>query len=1267
MHFPKRVLPLLLASAIFLLAFPGCAWFVIGGVAAGVLAVQAGEEENRPPAVSVTDPVRMKNSPGELHFILIDPDEDACSIIVEVSVDGASFGPATAGPGGDGTLGLASSKRGTPHVFSWDFASDVTPPQANLRIRITPADGEGPGAASVTAPFYAGNDLPVVESIPLAPETVTGTVIVKYTLSDTESDASEIQVQFNRLASGGTWVDAAPDDPTALLNVATAPNPGLEHLYPWDSDAPGNLPDEDGAVNRIRIRASDDGGANWGAWLEASAVLTILNNSAPRLVIDPSDPLQNGLVSMPYTCSDNGSHTVSVLCEYLEAGSSNWKRATAGPGTTPLRFATSPAGVSAGFVWDTRKDGVFSTNVTVRMTPSETGLVGFPDSTNFFIGNDDNDAWRTRAPLPTARKGLAAAVVGGRLWALGGEDNTQASLDTVEVYDPVTDTWSIAAPMPTARSHLACAVAQGKIYAVGGTDGSSALAVTEAYDPATDTWTARAPMSTARSHLAACQAFGLVWAVAGKDGAVTAALESYDPASNTWTARASIPTARANFAVVQEEGILYALGGEDGTLLVPTLEAYDPGTGAWTLVTLIPTQREQLVATSVGGRIYAFGAYASGSGPATVEMYEPFSNTWAVRTAMPTGRWSPACASLAGRIYVLGGANVFTVLDTVETYDPPARTWSAKAPMPAASCELGVVAAGGKVVAAGGWNGSALSTTEVWDPVADAWAAGTAMSAARRGACAASSGRYAFLLGGDNGSVLNTVERYDPAGDQWTGRAPMPTARAWASCAEIGGRIYVVGGTDGSSPLSVLEVFDPVANNWQTLAPMPTARMRLGAACVGGRLFAVGGVDGTAFRAEVEVYDPESGAWAAASPMPTARDSFACASVGGLIFATGGWNGTVLDVSEAFDPVRDAWTVQPRLPSARLHESRAVIGPRFIAAGGWDGSSYLSVTEELFVSLVPVRTDLPALSPERSGASLVIAAGRAFLLGGRNFASTALDAHASFPLAQDVPAAIGTPFTFDSGWASRAVLPSARRDAGAVEHNGRIVLVGGISGTGVTLSDLQRYDPASDAWTALTATLATNRAGHGLARIGNRMYVFGGRNSSAVKLASLEIYNLQTGLWEPGPHASMNQARSNFGHASFEGQLLAFGGEGPGGAVLNAVEKYDPASNVWTVLGNLPEGLAGALCLLESGRLRLFGGEEAGSAMSDRIRTYEHQEDSWRIEKARLPYAARDLAGYAASCTWSHRAANQTREFCLIGGGFDGTAHRDGFFRYATR
>jgi len=102
---------------------------------------------------------------------------------------------------------------------------------------------------------------------------------------------------------------------------------------------------------------------------------------------------------------------------------------------------------------------------------------GSPDgSTNLptVEAYDPASGWSTETPMPTARGGLAVGVINGILYAVGGQlpDISVGSsvAKTLEAFDPATNKWTAKAPMPTGRTLLAAGVVNGVLYAVGGDD-----------------------------------------------------------------------------------------------------------------------------------------------------------------------------------------------------------------------------------------------------------------------------------------------------------------------------------------------------------------------------------------------------------------------------------------------------------------------------------------------------------------------------------------------------------------------------------------------------------------------------------------------------------------------------------------------------------------------------------------------------------------------------------------------------------------------------
>jgi len=116
------------------------------------------------------------------------------------------------------------------------------------------------------------------------------------------------------------------------------------------------------------------------------------------------------------------------------------------------------------------------------------------------------NAWSTLQPLAVARDHLGAATVGGRVHAVTGRDGS-ALKAALEVLDATTGAWTRRADIPTARGGIAAAELSGRLVVLGGEgngfDPAGIFHQTESYDPATDTWRADTPMHTGRHGIGA--------------------------------------------------------------------------------------------------------------------------------------------------------------------------------------------------------------------------------------------------------------------------------------------------------------------------------------------------------------------------------------------------------------------------------------------------------------------------------------------------------------------------------------------------------------------------------------------------------------------------------------------------------------------------------------------------------------------------------------------------------------------------------------------
>lgn len=248
---------------------------------------------------------------------------------------------------------------------------------------------------------------------------------------------------------------------------------------------------------------------------------------------------------------------------------------------------------------------------------------GLGDTNETRLYNIARDRWFTRAPAPLPVRSEGTAVTkGGHFFAIGGRSATV--LADVDRYRPATDTWVSLPDMPTARAGLASAVVGRSIYAIGGRNATGGpcsqapggeIATVERFDIPTQTWHTAAPLPTARSDLAAIAHGGKIYVFGGcvraADFSITflSDVDVYDPRTDTWsTAPRDMPTARAAMYGVGRKGNrVYVIGGWAGGGPLDTNEFYKISADRWGSATPMMTARAEMGVVFRGGRIYTVG------------------------------------------------------------------------------------------------------------------------------------------------------------------------------------------------------------------------------------------------------------------------------------------------------------------------------------------------------------------------------------------------------------------------------------------------------------------------------------------------------------------------------------------------------------------------------------------------------------------------------------------------------------------------------------
>lgn len=117
------------------------------------------------------------------------------------------------------------------------------------------------------------------------------------------------------------------------------------------------------------------------------------------------------------------------------------------------------------------------------------------------IYDASSNTWSLGPSLPKAIEYPVGAALSGKFYVVGGDfvnsSFNDVPSDTLYIYDPATNSWATGAPMPTARTGASAAVAGGKLYVLGGNDSVGSLATVEVYDPASDNWTPGPSLPTA--------------------------------------------------------------------------------------------------------------------------------------------------------------------------------------------------------------------------------------------------------------------------------------------------------------------------------------------------------------------------------------------------------------------------------------------------------------------------------------------------------------------------------------------------------------------------------------------------------------------------------------------------------------------------------------------------------------------------------------------------------------------------------------------------
>jgi hypothetical protein len=579
---------------------------------------------------------------------------------------------------------------------------------------------------------------------------------------------------------------------------------------------------------------------------------------------------------------------------------------------------------------------------------SPSGFLGSPLNTveRAAVNSDGSlGAWQVlTATMNTSREGLAAVVVNGYLYAIGGYDMNSVERAAINP-DGTLGPWQMISSLTTSRWGLTAVEANGYIYAIGGFSLSSVERAAINSDGSLGTWQVISSMLTPCFHNGAVAAGGYIY-VSGQRAAINAD-GSLGPWQ--WTSWTLEPPA-SGAGVVAVQGYLYVVGCQCDSVTCwehtgRTVINPDGSFGPWQIMMSgMSAGRTLFAVVEAGGYLYAIGGYASDPygasyGLSNVERAatSPFSlialSPSAALTDRPTiitadgTNFLPAPTLRLGETITLSTGFISTTTLTVTIPAGLASGWYTATlvdptdRVAALSNALAVYVPLPTPTLAGSSPAQAYSFQAT--PITITGSNFLATSTVRLGHVKLTGLRFVnsttltatVPAGMSGGSYTLTVTNPDSQSTtlpnaftvlhsgngnlgQWQTMTSMTVPRWGCAAVAANGYIYAIGGWDSGSLDSVERAAinpDSSLGPWQVLSStMTIPRDGHAAIAAGGYVYALGGCSQNSCLSSVEraAINPDGslGVWQGVSAMLTPRFQFAAVAVDGYVYAIGGRN-----------------------------------------------------------------------------------------------------------------------------------------------------------------------------------------------------------------------------------------------------------------------------------------------------------------------------------------------------------------------------------------
>jgi N-acetylneuraminic acid mutarotase len=209
---------------------------------------------------------------------------------------------------------------------------------------------------------------------------------------------------------------------------------------------------------------------------------------------------------------------------------------------------------------------------------------------------------------------------------------------------------------------------------------------------------------------------------------------------------------------------------------------------------------------------------------------------------------------------------------------------------------------------------------------------------------------------------------------------------------------------------------------------------------------------------------------------------------------------------------------------------------------------------------------------------------------------------------------------------SLAPLPEPENHIGVVTYHGDLYVFGGYGRwrDAETRSTFYRYDPSVNHWTRMP-NMPEPRAAMASGVIGNQLIVAGGALDSKPR-SDAYSFNFRSNRWSRLP--SMASRREHVGSAVLGDRLYVLGGRTPQTLAANTAEAYDVSERRWIPLPPMPVEAGGLEAVPVDGDvIAVGGGNDGAETVTGAVQEWQPSNDRWQL----LPGMRTPRHGHAAA------------------------------------